>query len=158
MTLKIRSMLADDKPSVMHILKTTSEFKPVEVVVAGELIDSYLKQGKVSGYNLFVAEDNGAILGYICFGDTPLTEGTWDVYWIAVLKQQQGKGIGRALMSAAETEIQDNKGRLILIETSSTIEYEKTRQFYISIGYTVICRVRDFYTPGDDKIVLEKRL
>jgi len=157
MTLIIRPMVAHDKPAVMHVLETTSEFKPIEVTVAGELIDSYLNQGKASGYTLLVAEDNGSISGYICFGDTPLTEGTWDVYWIAVLKQQQGKGIGRALMAAAETEIQNHQGRLILIETSSTIEYEKTRRFYVSIGYTVICRVRDFYTPGDDKIVLEKR-
>jgi ribosomal protein S18 acetylase RimI-like enzyme len=157
MTLKVRPMVAEDKPPVIHILRTTTEFKPIEVTVAEELIDAYLAEGKVSGYVLLVAEENGVTLGHICFGDTPLTEGTWDIFWIAVSKQQQGKGVGRALMSAAEEEIKTNRGRLILIETSSTIEYEKTRRFYHNIGYSVICRIPDFYTPGDDKIVLEKR-
>ena len=157
MTLIVRPMAAHDKPPVMQILRTTSEFKPIEVTVAEELIDAYLENGKVSGYSLLVAEENSAILGYVCFGDTPLTEGTWDIFWIAVAKQQQGKGVGHALMTAAEEDIKNNRGRLILIETSSTVDYEKTRRFYHNIGYSVICRVPDFYTPGDDKIVLEKR-
>lgn len=157
MTLNVRPMVATDRQPVTHILKTTTEFKPIEVTVAEELIDAYLEKNKVSGYSLLVAEENKTVMGYICFGDTPLTEGTWDIYWIAVDKRQQGKGIGRALMSAAEEDIRNNRGRLVLIETSSTAEYEKTRRFYHNIGYTVICRIPDFYTFGDDKIVLEKR-
>ena len=156
MTITIRPMLSSDKPAVMQILQTTSEFKPAEVFVAEELIDCYLEQGTASGYSLLVAEEESHIHGYVCFGDTPLTDGTWDVYWIAVSREQQGKGIGRALMSAAEEAIKNAHGRLILIETSSTIEYEKTRRFYHGIGYDVICRIPDFYVPGDDLIIFRK--
>ena len=157
MTVIIRPLLAEDKSSVMQILDSTPEFKPFEVVTAGELIDAYLENGINSGYLLLSAVENTKISGYICFGKTPLTEGTWDVYWIAVSHKEQGRGIGKALMSAAEKSIKEENGRLILIETSSTNEYEKTRQFYHRIGYTIICRIPDFYSPGDDQVLFQKR-
>jgi len=54
---------------------------------------------------------------------TPLTEGTWDIYWIVVDNAFRGTGIGRALLRHAEQEIQNAGGRMILIETSSKDEY-----------------------------------
>ena len=158
MITKVRKMRPQDKAAVMQILNTTSEFKPFEVTVAEELIDAFLEEGDSSGYPTRVAVVANEICGYICFGETPLTIGTWDIYWIAVEKSKQGKGIGKSLMAAVEKEIAKLSGRLILIETSSTEEYEKTRLFYSSIGYTVVCSINDFYLPGDNKVILEKRL
>jgi ribosomal protein S18 acetylase RimI-like enzyme len=142
----------------MKILQNTPEFKPSEVVVAEEVIDSYLNDPHGSGYHILVAEDNSAVVGYICYGPTPLTEGAWDIYWIAVSAEQQGRGIGGALMAYAEDKIRGAQGRLILIETSSQPEYEKTRRFHLSHAYEVVGRIPDFYAPGDDKLVLQKRL
>ncbi len=126
--------------------------------MAEEVIDSYLRDPDGSGYHVFVAEADLAVIGYIGYGPTPLTEGTWDIYWIAVAPEKQDKGIGRALLAHAEERIRKTRGRLILIETSSQTGYEKTRHFYSSHGYEVIARLPDFYTPGDDKIILQKRL
>ncbi|MBL7124732.1 MAG: GNAT family N-acetyltransferase [Dehalococcoidales bacterium] len=142
----------------MKILRNTPEFKPSEVVVAEEVIDSYLRDPRGSGYHALVAELDSAIAGYICYGPTPLTEGTWDIYWMAVAQEKQGKGIGGALLAYAEDRIRENQGRLAIIETSSKPEYEKTRRFHLSHGYQVICRIPDFYAPGDDKLILQKRL
>jgi hypothetical protein len=47
-------------------------------------------------------------------------------------------------------------GRLAIIETSSMPAYEKTRHFHLNHGYEVICRITDFYAPGDDKLMLQK--
>jgi len=142
----------------MKILRNTPEFKPSEVVVAEEVINSYLRDPHGSGYHVFIVEANSAVVGYICYGPTPLTEGTWDIYWIAVSAEKQGRGIGGTLMAHAEDKIREAQGRLIVIETSSQPEYEKTRRFHLSQGYEVIGRVPDFYAPGDDKLVLQKRL
>jgi ribosomal protein S18 acetylase RimI-like enzyme len=128
------------------------------VAVAEELIDSYLNDPSGSGYHILVAEVDSAVAGYVCYGPTPLTEGTWDIYWVAVAQDKQGKGIGSALMKATENEIIRDKGRLCIIETSSTPAYEKTRNFYVNRGYEIICRIPDFYMPGDDKVILQKRL
>jgi ribosomal protein S18 acetylase RimI-like enzyme len=128
------------------------------VEVAEELIDSYLNDPVGSGYHILVAEVDSTVTGYICYGPTPLTEGTWDIYWEAVAPGKQGRGIGSALMKSAEKEIVRAKGSLAIVETSSTPLYEKTRNFYLGQGYEVICRIPDFYAPGDDKLILQKRL
>jgi ribosomal protein S18 acetylase RimI-like enzyme len=151
-------MIHKDKPSITKILRNTPEFKPSEVTVAEEVIDSYLKDSVGSGYHILVAEFNLTVTGYICYGPTPLTEGTWDIYWEAVARERQDRGIGSTLMESAEKEILRAKGRLAIIETSSTPAYEKTRHFYLSHGYEVICRIPDFYAPGDDKLILQKRM
>jgi ribosomal protein S18 acetylase RimI-like enzyme len=128
------------------------------VVVAEELIDSYLQDPSSSGYRVLVAEVDSTVTGYICYGQTPLTEGTWDIYWLAVARERQRQGIGSALMKSAEKDIIGTEGRLSIIETSSTPPYEKTRHFHLSQGYEVVARIPDFYAPGDDRLILQKRL
>jgi hypothetical protein len=91
MTVKIRAIHSDDKPALMKILRDTREFKPVEVAVAEEVIDSCLKDPINSGYHTLIAEDNSEIAGYICYGPTPLTDGTWDLYWAAVAQDRRGR-------------------------------------------------------------------
>jgi len=142
----------------LRILKNTPEFQPFEIIVAIEVIDSCLDDGENSGYRILIAEDDTEITGYICYGPTPLTESTWDLYWEAVDREKRGQGIGRALMKAAEDDIMESKGRMALIETSSTPAYEKTRRFHLGNGYEIIARIPDFYAPGDDKIILRKNI
>lgn len=125
--------------------------------MALEVIDCCLRD-KESGYYVLVAEDDAGITGYICYGPTPLTEGTWDLYWEAVDREKQGQGIGSELMKAAEKEIIKAGGRLTLIETSSMPAYEKTRSFHKSLDYEIIACIPDFYSPGDDKLILRKQL
>jgi ribosomal protein S18 acetylase RimI-like enzyme len=158
MRIDIRPMTHEDRARITEILRGTPEFKPFEVAVAEELIDSYLEDPSSSGYHILVAEVDSTVAGYICYGLTPLTEGTWDIYWVAVAREKQGQGIGSALMQSAEKEIVKAKGRLAIIETSSTPAYEKTRHFHLSHGYEIVARIPDFYAPGDDRLILQKRL
>jgi ribosomal protein S18 acetylase RimI-like enzyme len=157
MPVSIRPMVAGDKPALMRILRNTPEFKPFEVVVAEEVIDSYLNDPR-AGYFTLVAEDDGKIAGYICYGETPVTIGTWDIYWVAVDPTKRGRGIGKLLSEAAETAIKKAGGRMAIIETSSTPLYENTRKFYERRGYEPVARIPDFYMPGDDKLILRKKL
>ncbi len=158
MPVKVRPLDAADKPAVMAILRETPEFKPIEVEVAGELIDAYLEDPKGSEYDTLVAEIDGTIAGYICYGPTPLTVGTWDVYWMAVDRQRQGQGIGRVLLETAEADIKERGGRLIMIETSGTPLYATAQGFYRARHYELAARIADFYEPGDDLLVFLKRL
>jgi ribosomal protein S18 acetylase RimI-like enzyme len=151
-------MSREDRPLITKILRATPEFKPSEVEVAEELIDSYLDDPSGSGYHILVAHIDSTVTGYICYGPTPLTDGTWDIYWLAVAREKQGQGIGSALMKSAEKDIMGANGRLSIIETSSTPAYEKTRDFHLSQGYETIARIPDFYALGDDKLILRKCL
>jgi GNAT superfamily N-acetyltransferase len=151
-------MTRDDKPAIIRLLRSLPEFEAPEIAVAEEVIDSYLNKPSESGYFVQVAEVKPKVAGYICYGLTPLTEGTWDIYWLAVSLEKQGEGIGRSLITFAEDEIKRVSGRLIIIETSSKPGYKNTRRFYLNQGYEIVSHIPDFYAPGDCKLIFRKRL
>jgi ribosomal protein S18 acetylase RimI-like enzyme len=151
-------MIARDKPAIIQMLRNMPEFKSTEVVVAEEVLDDYLHDSVRSGYHVYVAEIDSSVVGYICYGPTPLTEGTWDIYWLAVAPNQQSKGIGKSLLASAEGKIKEAMGKMAVIETSSKPEYEASRRFYRAQGYELVCRIEDFYAAGDNKLILLKRL
>jgi ribosomal protein S18 acetylase RimI-like enzyme len=162
MMANIRPMTRRDRPAIMKLLAATPEFKRAEVVVAEEVIDSYLRSSRQSGYYIQVAEVKpflvSLLVGYICYGPTPLTKGTWDIYWLAVSQKKQSRGIGGALLASVEDEIKKARGKLVVVETSSMPVYERTRRFYRRYGYEAVSRIPDFYAPGDDKLIFQKRL
>ena len=152
-------MTREDRRTVLDIIQTTQMFTSEEVAVAAELIDIYLGQPKQRDYFLVVAENRaGRVVGYLCYGPTPLTEGTYDLYWMAVAKEEQGRGFGRELMAWLEKTVREAAGRMILIETSSQPKYEKTRRFYTRLNYKEVSRIPDFYRKGDDRITYAKLL
>lgn len=155
---RIRPMVEEDRPAIVEILQATPEFKPLEVEVAEEVIDEYLCDPSGSGYHILVAERGSSIIGYICYGPTPMTEGTWDLYWAAVARGEQGRGMGRILFATAEAKIREAGGRLAIIETSAKPGYERTIRMYLLLGYQVAGQIPDYYAPDDDKLILQKHL
>jgi GNAT superfamily N-acetyltransferase len=152
-------MTREDRRTVLDIIQTTEMFTPDEVAVARELIDIYLDQPQQQDYRLVVAADEGGrVVGYMSYGPTPLTEGTYDLYWMAVARGEQGRGHGRELVHWLEKKVREAAGRMILIETSSQPKYEKTRRFYIRLNYKEVSRIPDFYRGGDDRITYVKYL
>ncbi|MCX8126382.1 MAG: GNAT family N-acetyltransferase [Dehalococcoidia bacterium] len=156
--MSIRPAAAADRAAVIDILRDTPEFAQVDFEVACELLDAYLHDVKRSGYWINVAEWDGTLAGYACFGPTPLTDGVWDVYWVAVKRDLRKRGIGRALIDFVEGEVRRMGGRMLLIETSSTEPYQAARQMYLKMGYTIVAEIGDFYKKGDAKIVFQKKL
>jgi ribosomal protein S18 acetylase RimI-like enzyme len=153
----IRPMVENDNQAVLDILYDTPEFNPTDLATAIEVIEDYLKDTVNSGYHTLVAEIESRIAGYVCYGHNNMTESTWDIYWVAVAPHSQNQGLGRLLMTTAEKNIQAAGGKLIILETSSIPIYDKTNRFHLSLGYKVDCRIKDFYAPGDDQIIYEKR-
>jgi len=109
-------------------------------------------------YEFVGAFDGDTLQGYACFGATPSTDRTYDLYWIAVHPDAQRGGVGAALMSELEHQLEQRRSRLLVIETSSRDDYQPTRRFYHKRGYEESARLRDFYAPGDDRVVLTKRV
>jgi len=156
---KIRKMISDDRDPIYEIIKKTRMFTNAEIDVAMELIDIFLNNKKQRDYIIYVAESEAKeVFGYVCYGPTPATEGTYDLYWIAVSPTVQGKGIGKELLTFTEKEILKQNGRLIIIETSSQPKYLPTQQFYIKNNYQIDARIKDFYRSGDDRLIFVKRL
>jgi ribosomal protein S18 acetylase RimI-like enzyme len=153
----IRPMQTRDKDAVLGIIRATGFFTDAEVGVAEELLDIYLGRPDQKDYDVVVIENGeGAPAGYMTWGPTPLTEGAYDLYWMAVAPSEQGRGRGKELVRWLEAEVGRRGGRVILIETSSQPKYQGTRRFYTDLGYQEVARVPDFYRAGDDRVIYAK--
>ncbi|NJL73441.1 MAG: GNAT family N-acetyltransferase, partial [Candidatus Competibacteraceae bacterium] len=141
----VRPLVEDDKARILDLLRRTGFFTDDEVAVAEELIDAWLYKPEQKDYRVYATGRPGEPEGYVCFGPTPATEGTYDLYWIAVDPRLQGRGIGRRLLAFTEEEVRSEGGKLIIIETSSTERYGSTQNFYLKAGYAVEARIKDFY-------------
>ena len=133
-------------------------FNADEKVVALELIEECLSKPEQDYYNVYIYEEDENVLGYHCTGLRALTDGVFDLYWIAVKPGIQNKGIGKILLEHAENFAKEKNGRLILAETSSREGYTGTRNFYIRNNYEVLSRIKDFYSVGDDLVMFGKYL
>jgi ribosomal protein S18 acetylase RimI-like enzyme len=153
----IRKMIPEDRSVVYEMLMQTDMFTMAEVNVAVELIDIYLFNKDQQDYDVYVAEFNEQVIGYICFGPTPATEATFDLYWIVVSPEMQSKGFGSQLLKFVEKEVMRQKGKLLIIETSSQHKYIPTQNFYKSRSYKLEARIKDFYRAGDDRLIFVKR-
>lgn len=157
----VRPLVAADRSRVATLLaalRSAGIFTSDEVETAVELIDDWVESGESSDYYAYVLEDGGDVRGYVCLGPTPLTSGTFDLYWIAVDPVAHGRGYGHALLAFAEAEVRRRSGRLLLIETSSQATYAATIRFYERNGYDLTARIPNFYKPGDHKLVYAKEL
>ena len=174
----------EDRQTVLSFLADTGFFRPDEIDIARELLDSAIAEGPKGHYQSFVAcvdssqlsvprspsGDGGGQLstdnrqlttgsqtvGWVCWGPTPCTLGTFDIYWLGVAAAWQGRGIGRALTAFAEQAIAERGGRLFAVETSSRETYAPTRRFYKTLGYREAGRIPNFYGPGDDRVIFIK--
>jgi GNAT superfamily N-acetyltransferase len=150
-------MEARDKGPVLGLVRATGFFTDAEVGVAEELLEVYLGRPDQKDYHVAVIENDAkGVAGYMTWGPTPLAEGAYDLYWMAVAPSEQGKGRGKALVRWLEDEVRRRDGRVILVETSSQPRYHGTRQFYFDLDYREVARVPDFYRAGDDRVIYAK--
>jgi D-alanine-D-alanine ligase len=154
----IRPTQPEDTESVLRLAGAEPLFSKEEAETVAELLEAYLEQEDHGGYFFLSAVDDEKLLGFACYGPTPLTQGTFDLYWIAVDAAAKGQGVGRALLARVEDEVRALGGRMIVLDTSGQPEYESTRAFYKHLGYTRSATVPDYYAPGDDLVIFSRLL
>lgn len=160
----IRPLLPDDTPAIVALAAGTGVFKPLEIETLQELLDDYHAAEKDHGHVAVGALDlppggvDAEIAGFAYYAPTPMTDRTWHLYWIAIASSHQGRGLGRRLMEYVEEDIRHRGGRLLVVETSATEPYRKTRDFYDRIGYRQAVEIPDFYADGDGMTIFTKRL
>jgi ribosomal protein S18 acetylase RimI-like enzyme len=109
-------------------------------------------------YRFLGAYEGDDLVGYACWGPTPGTVATSDLYWIVVDAPRQGRGVGTALLRTVEERLQADGCRLIVVETSSRGDYAPTRAFYEHRGYHRVATIPGYYAPADDLVIYLKDL
>lgn len=149
----IRPAQRSDVGPIQGLLQASGAFRPGEVECALELVEEYLAGDE--DYRVIVAEEKGQIVGYVCYGPTPLAAGVFDLYWIAAHPPR--RGVGAQLLEHVEQRVREQGGRMVVIETASQTLYEGAQRFYQARGYQLVTRIEDFYSVGDAKLVYLKR-
>jgi acetoin utilization deacetylase AcuC-like enzyme/GNAT superfamily N-acetyltransferase len=147
-----------DPQRVRRLVESTGFFSRAEAGVAEELLFERIAKGPASGYYFVFVELDGRLVGYTCYGPVPMTAGSFDLYWIVVSPDFQGRGFGRMLVLETERLIRQAGGSRVFVETSSRNSYAGTRAFYQRLGYGQESRLADFYAPGEAKIIYLKQL
>jgi ribosomal protein S18 acetylase RimI-like enzyme len=159
MILTMRRMIPEDRAQLETLLSRIEVFNRDDQLIALELVDYELQNPGQKDYDFFLVFDGSdRLIGYACFGPTPLTDRTYDLYWIAVDPDFTGQGTGRALLKKVEEEISAQNGRMIVIETSSGPEYTLTREFYLKNHYLLAETIKDFFREGEDRVTYVKTL
>jgi ribosomal protein S18 acetylase RimI-like enzyme len=151
--IHLDSLQPSHRTRLETIVRATGVFADAEIGVALELFDA-----TDDDYEFIGAFSGDLLAGFACFGPTPSTDRTYDLYWIVVHPEAQRSGAGAALMAEMERRLAERDARMVIVETSSRPDYEATRLFYHKRGYHESARVPDFYAPGDDRVVLTKRV
>jgi ribosomal protein S18 acetylase RimI-like enzyme len=154
----IRPTVPADTPTLLSLTEATGVFKPLEIQALREVLDDYHEANQGEGHRSITYEQDGLVIGFAYYAPAAMTERTWYLYWIAVNKQIQARGVGGELLRYSEEDLRRAGARLLLIETSGLPHYDLTRRFYLKHGYEQAAVLRDYYADGDDLVVFRKRL
>jgi ribosomal protein S18 acetylase RimI-like enzyme len=149
---------AEDLNPLANLVAGAGVFTAEEITVAAELAEARLLQGDASGYQFILAFADGLLAGYSCFGRIPLTEASYDLYWIVVGAACRNQGVATALLARTENRIHESGGRHLYAETSSRDIYTPAQSFYLANGFAQMAHFPDFYREGDGKLVYGKKL
>jgi len=156
---KIRPFQPEDRSRIEAIIGSADNFHPVDIRIALELIDDVITKKQESDYIVHVLEDeNRCVQAYVCFGQNPLTDHTFDFYWMVIDREMQGRGIGLTLFQYVEAKVRERGGKLLMCETSSLETYGRVVRMYEKLGYQRVAHIKNFYREGDDKLIYMKEL
>ena len=156
MSSSLRPVGRAHRARLEQLTRGTGLFREEEVATAVELLDESLAGDE--DYRFLGAFDGDQLIGYACWGSTPGTVTTSDLYWIVVDRDKQGSGIGTQLLGEVERRLAADARRLVVVETSSRSDYVPTRAFYVARGYTRAATIPAYYAPGDDLVIYTKDL
>jgi ribosomal protein S18 acetylase RimI-like enzyme len=146
-----------DPEKIKALVAGTGVFSEEEARLAAELATTTLDGSETYRF-LFAEEPGGALLGFTCFDRIPLSDVSFDLYWIAVRADRQGTGLARELIERTARFAKPKHGLWLFAETSSRQPYARARAFYASAGFEEVARFEDFYNAGDAKVIFRLKL
>lgn len=155
--IMIRLTAPDDTNKLLALAEATGLFEPNQIEELAQMLGQHFSDGADSEGLWFTDHDN-ELVGVAYLAPERMTEGTWNLYLIAIHPDYQRQGRGAALLSHVEQTLAKRGERVLLVETSGLEDFEYVRAFYRKSGYDEEARIREFYKAGDDKIIFRKAL
>ena len=148
----------NDPKFIREMVKESSVFNSSEVEIAGELAEAVLSGSDTSYHFVFLRDKEDRPWAYACYGEIPMTDKRYDLYWIVVSPKYQKSGLASIVLENTLKDVSKRNGVIIYAETSGTTAYAPARAFYLKKGFQQVACYPHFYREGDDKIVFSKHL
>jgi ribosomal protein S18 acetylase RimI-like enzyme len=152
----IRPTTPEDATALLAVATASGLFEPSQTDELAQMLDQHFQA--TDSPDCWLTDDDDSPMGVAYAAPERMTEGTWNLYLIAVHPDRQRQGRGKALLAHVEQLLTARGERVLLVETSGTEDFEYVRKFYRHSGYEEEARIRDFYAEGVDKIVFRKQL
>lgn len=153
----IRLTIPNDTTALIALAEESGLFEPNQTEELAQMLSQHFN-GETESQDLWFTDDDNGVVGVAYVAPERMTEGTWNLYLIAIHPNQQRQGRGVALLRHVEQTLADRGERVLLVETSSLESFEYVRSFYRKSGYDEEARIREFYKAGEDKIIFRKSL
>lgn len=153
----IRLTTIEDTSAILALAVSSGLFPPDATEEVAGVLASALG-GELGPDHVWLTDDDNGPVGVAYYAPERMTDGTWNLYMLAVDPDRQREGRGAALVRYVEQDLTARGAHLLLIETSGLVSFERTRAFYRALGFDEEARIRDFYKIGEDKVVFRKTL
>lgn len=127
--IAIKPTTTDDIPALKTVVDGTELF-PGDMLP--DMLSPFLA-GEAEAVWL-TAHLGGVPVGLCYAVPEELTNGTWNMLALAVLPQNQGDGVGGALVDKLEDDLRSRDVRVLIADTSGTEAFVLTRRFYAKSG------------------------
>lgn len=153
----IRDAHPDDIANLMALAEATGMFEQDELEAFAGMVSEYF-EGHLGADHYWVVDDEDGILAAAYYASEMMAHNVWNLYFIGVHPSARRQGRAEALLRHVENAVESREGRLLIIETSGSEQFELARQLYRKNGYDEEARIREFYRAGEDKVVFRKKL
>ena len=153
----IRLTTPNDTSALLALAEATGLFEPNQIEELAQMLSQHFND-EADSQGVWFTDDDSEPVGVAYVAPERMTEGTWNLYLIAIHPDRQRQGRGAALLRHVEQMLAERGERVLLVETSGLEDFEYVRAFYRKIGYDEEARIREFYKAGDDKIIFRKSL
>ena len=149
----IRPTKESDFDDLIAIATASGLFEPDQV----EMLAGMLRSPSENDV-WFTDEAESVPVGVAHLAPEKMTNGTWNLLFIAVHPDHQRQGRGKSILKHVQQWLRSNGERILLVETAGLDSFDYVRSFYVGDGFENEARVRDFYDVGVDKIIFRKSL
>lgn len=153
----IRPITPEDTIALIALVEATGLFQSHETEELTQMLSEHFDD-ETDRQDFWLTDDDDGLMGVVYVAPERMTEGTWNLYLLAVHPDHQRQGHGAALLAHIEQMLARRGERILLVETSGLESFEYVRAFYRRSGYNEEARIREFYKAGDDKIIFRKAL
>lgn len=145
MAITIRSAGLNDLPTLLAVERDSAS--------AAHWTDEQYQRRMVEGV-ILVAEDTGAILGFVV---ARVVSGEWEIENVVVAEKARRRGVAGGLLSEFLLRVREKPGAVIWLEVRES--NDPARRLYKKHGFRETGRRRGYYrNPVEDAVLYELRL